>query len=336
MMKLPLVLFNRMAAPAAASLRLLLGLLMVGWAGMAVADEAFPSRPITIIVPFPAGAAPDAAVRALSSSLSLIAKTPVIVENRPGANGIIAAQAAMRAAPDGYTIMLGPNTTHAANVSLFKSLPYSPLKDFTPITLAERAGSVFVVPASSSITSIADLVKAAKQRPGALNAGIVNATTQVSASLLAKLADVSFTFVPYQGAPQLAADLAGGRVDFSVYDVTNTLALRSAGRLRALAVTSQARNPALPDVPSMAELGFKNYDVTSWGAYFAPARTPEPVIRKLNAMIHAAYESKAVREHAQKTGNRIQLSSPQELRSFVEREIEHWRELVVFTGIEVR
>lgn len=323
-------------APVRASLRLMLGLLAAACAGTAAAEEAFPSRPITIIVPFPAGAAPDAAVRALSASLSAVAKTTVIVENRPGANGIIAAQAAMRAAPDGYTIMLGANTTHAANVSLFKTLPYSPLRDFAPITLAERAGSVFVVPATSAANKMADLVKLAKDRPGALNAGVVNATTQVSASLLGKLAGVSFAFVPYQGAPQLAADLAGGRVDFSVYDVTNTMALRATGKLRALAVTSSTRNPALPDVPAMAEIGFPTFDVTSWGAYFAPARTPEPVIKKLNALIHAAYDSKPVRDHAEKTGNRIQLSTPQELRSFVEREIERWRDLVASSGIEIR
>jgi tripartite-type tricarboxylate transporter receptor subunit TctC len=315
-------------------LRPLLCLAAVCWAASAAAQDAFPSRTLTTIVPFPAGTTPDAAVRTLATALSVSAKVSVVVENRPGAYGIIAAQAAMRAAPDGYTVMLGVNTTHAANVSLYKSVPYSPLRDFAPITLVERAGSVFVVPASSSAASIADLVKLAKDRPGALNVGVANATTQVSAATFGKLAKVSFTLVPYQGAPQLAVDLASGWIDFSVYDVINTIALRNSGKLRALAVTSSTRNPALPDVPSMAELGFPTFSITSWVAYFAPAGTPDIVIAKLNVLIHAAYSTAPVRELAEKTGNRIQLSSPQELRAFVESEIENWRELVASAGIE--
>ena len=302
----------------------------------ASAQEVFPSRTMTIIAPFPAGAGGDAAARALANELGRIAGRGVIVENRPGASGIVAAQAAMRAPPDGHTLFLGINTTHAVNPNTFKSLPYSPLGDFAPVTLAERTASVFVVPAKSELRSMEDVMRAAKARPGALNAGVAAATTIVSAALFKKMAGVDFAAVSYQGAPALTMDLVGSRLDFAVTDVINTLSLRNNGDLRALAVTAPARIPALADVPTMEEAGFKGFAVTSWGAYFVPAGTPQPIILKLNQMIHDAYRSPAIADIIFKIGARAELGTPDELRAFVESEIRLWRDLVAEAGLEVK
>ena len=300
------------------------------------AQTEFPTKTITIIVPFPAGTGGDAAVRAMANEVARTAGRPVVIENRPGASGIIAAQTVARAAPDGYTLLLGANSTHAANVSLFKTLPYSPLGDFEPITLAERAASVFVVPAASPVRSMDDLTAAARAKPGSLNAGVAAATTVVSAALYKRLAKIDFTAVTYQGAPQLTLDVVSSRLDFAVTDVINTMTLRQNGDLRALAVTSPFRVTSLPDVPTMAELGFADFAVTSWGAYFAPRGTPKEIVARLNKLIHAAYETPPVRELANKIGNRVELTTPEGLRDFVKAEIERWRILVENAGLPAR
>jgi len=304
------------------------------FSSQATADPSFPSKPITIVVPLAAGSTADGAARTLGNELSIIAKQPVIIDNRPGASGVIAAAFAAKAAPDGYTIFLATNSTHAANVSLFRNLPYDPVKDFAPITMAENAPAFFIVPATSPIKSMAEFIETASLKPGTLNVGVFSVSGIVAATMLSSKAGLNFLQVPYKAPSPAINDLLGGRLDALAADVQNAVTLTQGGRARALAVTSSQRFPVMPDVPTIGELGVPDYEMVSWGAYFAPAGTPREIVADLSRMIHAAYGTKSVRETSERFGMQIRLSTPEELGAFVRSEIAKWSAMIKASGLE--
>jgi tripartite-type tricarboxylate transporter receptor subunit TctC len=312
--------------------------LLVGLVSLAqcesFAEAAFPERQITVVVPLAAGSTADGAARTVANELSVIAKQPVVVDNRPGAGGALAAVYAAKAAPDGYTIMLGTNATHAANVSLFKNLAYDPIANFAPITLAESAPAFLLVPADSPLKSVSDLRDVARTKRGDVSLGVFSISGIVAATMLKAKADLEFVQIPYKAPSPAITDLLGGRLDALFADVQNTVSLAQGQKVRVLAVTSRTRFPPLPDVPTMIEAGLPDYELLSWGAYFAPRATPPDVIAALNRMLHAAYATESVRSTSARFGMQIGLSTPVELAAFLHDEIPKWAEMIRASGYE--
>jgi len=224
--------------------------------------QPYPSKPITIVVPFGAGSGTDQQARSMAQALGAEYKVPVIVDNRAGASGFIAAQYVAKAAPDGYTLLMTTNTTHAANEHLFKKLPYDPVKDFTPVTLLSKGHMLLLVNAESPIKSVADLVAAAKKSPGKLNFGSGSSSSRVASELLKQMAGIDMVNVPYKSNPLAITDLLGGQVDFMFADAPTALPQVKSGKLRALAVSGNKRLAAVPALPTVEEAGVKGYDMS--------------------------------------------------------------------------
>lgn len=318
-------------------LRSLIGgaLVAIAWMPqLASAEAAFPARQITIVVPTAAGGAADAAARNVAAELALVAKQPVVVDNRPGAGGSIAAAYAAKAAPDGYTIILGTNSTHAANVSVFKNLAYDPVRDFVPISMAESAPAFLLVTPESPLTTVDDLRRTAKAKRGDLSIGVFNVSGVVAGAMLKAKGDFEFVQIPYKAPAPAITDFLGGRLDAVISDVVNAISLVPGKKARALAVTSRTRFPLLPEVPTMIEAGIPDYEMISWGAYFAPRDTPPEIVATLNRFIHAAYATESVRATAARLGMQIQLSTPDGLATFLRTEIPKWTEMIRASGYE--
>jgi tripartite-type tricarboxylate transporter receptor subunit TctC len=316
------------------SVRAAIGLAFVLMPQAISAQATFPARPITIVVPTAAGSTADGAARIVANELSLIAKQPVVVDNRPGAGGALAAGYAAKAAPDGYTILLGTNSTHAANVSVFKNLQYDPIKDFAPITLAESAPAFLVVTPDSPLKSVDDLRRLARAKQGDISIGVFSVSGVVAATMMKGKGDFDFVHIPYKAPSPAITDLLGGRLDALVSDVQNTVSLEQSRKVRILAATSRARFPLLPDVPTMIEAGIPDYEMVSWGAYFAPRGTSADVVATLNRLLHAAYATESVRATCARFGMQIRVSTPAELAEFVRSEIPKWSEMIRASGYE--
>ncbi len=294
----------------------------------------YPNRPIKLVVPFAAGQSIDVVLRAIIEPLSQEAKVPILIENRPGAAGFIAAQAVATASADGYTVLIGSNTTHAANASMFNKLPYDPIADFAPVTLINKGAMIFVVPASSPITSAQDLVNKAKQSPGKMSYGASSSSSRMSAELMQQMTGTKVQYIPYKGSPQAITDLLGGNLEFAVVDVPAAQPLIQQGRLRGLAVSTQRRHPTLNQVPSMAETGLTGFELAAWSAVFVPAGTPRPVIARLNAIFRAALGSQTARSFYQQAGLTPEPTSPEEMGAFMRSETEKWGQLVRAAGVQ--
>lgn len=294
----------------------------------------YPNRPIKLVVPFAAGQSIDVVLRAIIEPLSQEAKVPILIENRPGAAGFIAAQAVATAPADGYTVLIGSNTTHAANASMFTKLPYDPIADFAPVTLINKGGMIFVVSATSPITSAQDLLARAKQSPGKLSYGASSSSSRMSAELMQQMAGAKVQYVPYKGSPQAITDVLGGTLDFAVVDVPAAQPLIQQGRLRGLAVSTLRRHPTLTQVPSMSETGLNGFELAAWSAVFVPAATPRPVVARLNAIFRAALGSQTARSFYQQAGLTPEPTSPEEMGAFMRRETEKWGQLVRAAGVQ--
>jgi tripartite-type tricarboxylate transporter receptor subunit TctC len=300
----------------------------------AAAQSGFPARPITIVVPTAAGGAADGAARTVANQLAVVAKQPIIVDNRPGAGGTLAAMYAAKAAPDGYTIFLGTNSTHAASVSLFKSLQYDPVNDFAPITRAESAPAFLVVNPGSPIRSADEFLRAVRRKPGEVSIAVFSLSGVVAATMLRAKANIDFLQIPYKAPTPAISDLLGGRVDALFCDALNTVTLAQSQQIRALAATSRARSPVLSDVPTMIESGVPDYEMVSWGAFFAPRATPPEIIAALNRLLHATYATEPVQATIARLGQQVHVSSPEELAVFLRGEIPKWSEMIRASGYE--
>jgi len=293
--------------------------------------QRYPDKPIRIIVPFSAGGGADVLVRALAQKLNERLGQPVVVENRPGANGIVAAEAVAGAPADGHVLMLGSVGTHAINPSLYEKLPYDALKDFAPVALLVEAPNVLVVNAAMPVHTVAELVAYAKARPGVVSyASSGNGSSQhLSAAVFENLTGTTLTHVPYKGASQALPDLLSGIVHVSFTGFTTVMPYVRKGQLRALGVTTPARVASLPDVPTIAEAGVAGYESVNWLALFAPARTPASVMKKLHdEVISVMNEDATLKALMAPDGYQPNRKSMEEAQGYVRSEAAKWRGVI--------
>ncbi|TDS82407.1 tripartite tricarboxylate transporter substrate binding protein [Comamonas sp. JUb58] len=300
---------------------------------LAFAQASFPSKPITFVVPFAAGSATDQLARALGQAVTEQTHQPVIVENKAGASGMIAAQAVAKAPADGYTVLITTNTTHAANIHLYRKLSYDPVKDFTPITGLGKGGQVLVVPANAPYHSVSDLLAFAKANPGKLSFGSGSSSSRVAGEMLKQLADVDILHVPYKSNPLAITDLLGGQINLMITDVSTGVPQIKAGKLRALGYSTQKRSAQLPDVPTIAEAGVKGYDMGYWFAAYAPANVPAAVSAKLNQLLGQAVGSAAAKSFFEMSGSDPWTTSQSELAQFQATETTKWGQVIKAAGI---
>lgn len=307
---------------------LLTASLALALAPAAFAQGSFPSKPITLLVPFAAGSATDQLARALGLSITEQTQQPVIVENKGGASGMIAAQEAAKAPADGYTVLITTNTTHAANEHLYKKLAYDPVKDFAPLTGLGKGGQVLVVPMNAPYKTVGELLAFAKAHPGKLSFGSGSSSSRMAGEMLKQLAGVDILHVPYKSNPQAITDLMGGQINLMVTDMSTGVPQIKAGKLRALGYSTSKRSPQLPDVPTIAEAGVKGYDMGYWFAAYAPAHTPAPVVAKLNQLLRTAVGSPAAASFFDMSGSEAWTTTPQELAQFQTAETTKWGQVI--------
>ena len=307
---------------------------LLAWQPAEVNAQEFPSRNINFVVPFAAGTATDAVARWLGGKVSEELGRPVIIENISGANGMIGAREFLKRAPDGYSVFITTQTTHAANSNLYRSLPYDPVRDFTPVACLFRLPLVLVVRSSLPIHSMAELVAQARRAPGTLTYGWASSSGRAGGALLKAEARIDLLDIPYRSAPQIVVDMLGGRVDVYVADPTNALPHIQSGALRALAVTSPERSALFPGVPTMAEAGIPDYELVGWFAAFLPAGAPPAVVARLNTALVNAINGPDYAAFAPQSATEAFTCSPERLARYVVEETEKWRRLVEIAGIE--
>jgi len=294
----------------------------------------FPDKPIRIIVPFAAGTATDQLARALGQAMTADSKAQVIVDNKPGGNGFIGADAAAHAAPDGYTIFVTTNTTHAAAEHLYRKLPYDPVRDFAPVTGLGKGGQILVVNSDSPARTVKDLLALAKKQPGKITFGSGSSSSRIAGELFQQMAGVQLLHVPYKSNTFAVTDLLGKQIDMMITDSATGLPHVKSGKLRALGVSSKTRSPLLPDVPTIAEAGVPGYDIGYWFAAYAPAKTPRPVVMKLNEMLTKAAKSPAAATFYNGSGTEVFTTTPDELARFQAEESKKWGAIIKAANIE--
>lgn len=308
----------------------------LGASGAALRAQArFPDRSITLVVPFAPGGIADITARAVAESMARTLGQPVVVDNRPSAGSIVASQLVAGARPDGHTLLLMSNS-HALSVSLFRKLPYDPVKDFAPLSMLGSFDLGLFVAAGSRLSTLGDALAFARTNPGKLNIGTiaVGSTQHLAAKLFETQAGIDALVVPYKGSPAVLAALRGGEVDLA-FEITGPMLPQvQAGAVRALAVSGGGRNPAMPQVPTVAEAGVAGYQVASWNALAAPARTPAAVIDVLHHAVREALASPAVQQRLGAAGMRLGASTPAELQALLQGEIKRWAEVIRAAKIE--
>ncbi len=304
--------------------------LMLATTGAALA-QAYPNKPQRLIamgVGFP-----ETTARVLGNEISEMTKQAVIVEPRPGANGILAAEYVAKSPPDGYTILIGTNSTHAANQSLYKTLPYDYVKDFVPVSGVSQGVIMAVVNSQSSVKSVAELTALAKKEPGKLTFGHGSSSSQAAVEYYKLLTGVSLTNVPYKTVPQATTDLVAGRVDFMMVNLGVALPHVKSGKLRALAVSGKQRWPSMPDVPTMHEAGVANYEWSFWLGAWAPAGTPRDIVTRANQLVVAALDKPKVKDYLLNSGSIPFPTTSDELMKYQVSEYEKWRKVILAAGI---
>lgn len=300
--------------------------------------ESYPSRPITIVVPFSAGGVTDVLARVIAQHLSEDWHVAAVVENRPGAGGNIGAAVVAQAKPDGYTLVHGTVGTHAINSSLYKTMPYDAIKDFAPITRTAVLPNVLVVRADAPYSTVAELIAYGKANPGKLTFGSSgNGTTlHLSGELFKMMTGVNMVHIPYKGSSPAVADLLGGQISMIFDNLPSSLPYIKAGQFKALGVTSSQRNPALPDTPTIAEAGVPGYEVLSWFGLWAPGGTPAEIIDKLNKEVVAILNKPAVNQLILTQGASPHPETPQEFDAFIRSENKKWAEIVARANVSIR
>ncbi|MBT9512551.1 MAG: tripartite tricarboxylate transporter substrate binding protein [Acidovorax sp.] len=300
-------------------------------AALAQAAGAYPAKPITFVVPFAAGSATDQLARALGQSITADTKQAVVIDNKAGASGMIAASAVAKAAADGYSVLITTNTTHAANEHLYKKLSYDPVKDFAPVTGLGKGGQVLVVNAGAPYKNVGELLAFAKKNPGKLSFGSGSSSSRMAGELLKQLAGVDILHVPYKSNPLAITDLLGGQIDLMITDTSTGVPQVKAGKL---GYSTQKRSTQLPDVPTIDEAGVKGYDMGYWFAAYVPAGTPAPVVARLNELLTAATKSAAAKSFFDNAGSEAWTTTPDELAKFQAAETQKWGKVIKAAGIE--
>ena len=296
--------------------------------GASTAMAAYPEKPISLIVPFPAGSGTDAVGRIFAEEISKRLGQPVVVENKPGANATIAADYVAKTEPDGYTLFVTTNTSHSAAPWLMKSVPYDPVKDFTPIARGGNLPFLLVANPDRPYKTVQELVQYARENPGKVTYASGNSTGIVAGGTLGVAAGLNILHVPYKGTPQALADLVGGQVDFMFTDLTSGIPFVNAGRLRAMAVSTARRSELIPDLPSMEEAGIPNFDINSWNGYFGPAGMPPEIVRKLNATINEIVNDPGTKARLASLGFDAFSGTPEDFARFVQEQYVLWGDLI--------
>ena len=306
------------------------------WAAIALATAvtsswaqgAYPSAPITMIVPFAAGSGTDAVARAVSQELGKRLKQPVVVDNRAGANAQIAAGMVAKAKPDGYTLFMTTNTSHSANPWLVKSLKYDPVKDFTPIARVGELPFALAVHPSIPAKTVEELIAYVKANPGKLSYGTPNSTSLVASETLRFMSKSDIVGVPYKSSPQALTDLMGGQIQMYVVDLGSGWSTLKTDRVRTLAVTAAKGSKILPNVPAIGKT-LPGFDITSWNGIFAPAGTPPDVVNKINTELQAVLADEAVQKQLEQIGFEVwPTKTPQEFAQYVNDQLAYWGKLV--------
>ena len=297
-------------------------------------SQDYPAKPVTFYVPFAAGSATDTLARSLGQGITAETRQNVVIDNRPGANGIIAVQAFLRTAADGYSVIIATNTTHAANEHLYKKIPYHPVSDFTPVTAIARGGQVMVVNPRVPVKTVKEFIALAKRQPGKLTFGSGSSSSRVASELFQQMAGLQLVHVPYKSNPMAVTDLVGGHIDMMITDVVTGLPQVQAGKLRALGVSSPKRLPNVPELPTIAEAGVKGYELTFWFAAYLPAKAPPAVTARLRELFINANKSPSAQQFFQTTGIEPWTTPSAELAKFQASESAKWARVIKAAGID--
>jgi tripartite-type tricarboxylate transporter receptor subunit TctC len=301
------------------------------------AAQNYPTKPIRLVVPFPPGGTTDILAREVGQRLSASLGQTVVIDNRPGAGGNIGAELVAKSAPDGYTLLMCTVSTHAINPNLYAKLPYDHVADFAPVILVASVPNVLEVTPSLPVNSVADLIKLAKEKPGQINFASSGSGTSIhlSGELFKTMAGVDMTHVPYKGSAPALTDLIGGQVQVMFDNLPSSLPQIKAGKLRAIAVTSAQRAPALPNVPTIAESGLPGFEATSWFGVVAPAGTPPAIVARLNADLNQWLQTPEAREKLLAQGAAAAGGSPEQFAAYIRAETEKWAKVVKASGAKV-
>jgi tripartite-type tricarboxylate transporter receptor subunit TctC len=298
------------------------------------AAEDYPTRPITILTPFAAGSATDTAARLVGKFIQEGLGQPVVIENREGAGGMLAAEAVAHANPDGYTLLLTSNSTHSAAPGLFKRVPYDPIKDFTPIARIGSFPSFIAVTNDLPVKSMAELVDYAKANPGKVTAGYGNSTGRITVEVFRRRLNLEIVPVAYRSNPAAVTDLMAGHVQMGVPDFSTGLPMLKAGKIHALAVLTKERDHTLPDLPTLDGTVMPGYDLLAWTGMFGPAGMPKEFVDKLAAPIEKALANDEVRERFRSVGVEVSWIGPSGFPAYVQDELVKWTTLIKAAGIE--
>ena len=301
------------------------------------AEQAYPSKPIRLVVPFPAGGSLDVVARAIGQKLTEAWGQPVVIDNRPGAGGNIGADLVAKSAPDGYTILEGALSTHAVNVSLYAKMPYDPIKDFAPITLVAVTPNVLVLNASYPVNSVPELLAYARANPGKLSfgSGSNGSAGHLAGELFKTEAGVDMVHIPYKGgAPALQALLAGD-TQLMFDNLANSAAQIKAGKLKALAVTTAKRSSLVPELPTLSETGLPGFDIYTWWGFMAPAGTPKEIVAKWNAEVTRILNSPEMKAFFAQQGAEPAPDSPEQFAALIRSEISKYAKIVKQSGAKV-
>jgi len=314
---------NLRSTVAGAGVALLAGVAMLG-AAPGAAQAAYPEKPISLVVPFPAGSGTDSVGRIFAEELSKMLGQPIVVENKPGANATIAANYVARAKPDGYTLFVTTNTSHSAAPWLMKNVSYDPIKDFTPIARGGNLPFILVTNPERSYKTVKELIEHARANPGDMAYATGNSTGIVAGGRFAVATQTDMLHVPYKGTPQALTDLVAGEVDFMFTDLTSGTPFVNSGRLHAMAVSTAARSALLPDLPSMEEAGVPDFDINSWNGYFGPAGMDPEIVKTLNAAINKVVENPETKARLAELGFDAFSGTPDEFAAFVAEQYDLW------------
>ena len=302
--------------------------------GTSALAQAYPTKPVTIIVPFAAGGTTDILARIIGQALTAELGQSVVVDNRAGAGGNIGGQAAAKATPDGHTLFMGTVGTHAINASLYKKMPFDPVKDFAPLTRVANVPNLLVANPAQPYKSVKDLIAYAKANPGKVNFGSSGngSSIHLSGELFKSLAKVDMQHAPYKGSAPAVTDLLGNQIGIMFDNMPSAIQHVRSGKLVPLAVTTAKRSPELPNVPTIAEAGVPGYEATSWFGMFAPAGTPAPVLAKLNAAIVKVLAQPDVKKKINEQGAEVYSETPEQFAAFIQAESVKWGKVVKESG----
>lgn len=296
--------------------------------------QAYPSAPVTLVVPFAAGSGTDSVARAVASGLAARLKQPVVVDNKPGANAQVAAQFVAKAKPDGYTLFMTTNTSHSANPALYKNLKYDPIKDFTPVARVGELPFALAVHPALPVKTLAELLDYARANPGKLSYATPNSTSLVAMESIKHIARIDVLGVPYKSSPQAMTDLVGGQVQVYVADLGSGMGMLKTDKVRTLGITTAEPTPLLPGVPPIGKT-VKGFDLTSWNGIFGPAGLPPAVVQRLNTELQAVLADKDLQDKLAQIGFQVWPSkTPEEFAQYVNGQLAHWRTLIQQAGIQ--